>query len=113
MLTVGLFAVGVGWIVASLHVFLRDTAQVLNVILTFWFWATPIFIPEGKFPAAAKFLLHANPLYYAVRSYRAILLHSTLPRFQDLAISAAYGVAVFVVGGLFFRYMKRGFADVL
>src|ERR1039458_9999415 len=35
MLTVGLFAVGMGWIVASLHVFLRDTAQVLNVILTF------------------------------------------------------------------------------
>jgi lipopolysaccharide transport system permease protein len=113
MLTVGLFAVGVGWIVASLHVFLRDTAQVLNVILTFWFWATPIFIEESKFPPPAKFLLHFNPLYYAVRSYRAILLHSAAPNFEDLAISAAYGIAVFVVGGLFFRYMKRGFADVL
>ena len=113
MLTTGLFAVGVGWIVASLHVFLRDTAQVLSVILTFWFWATPIFIEEGKFPKSARFLLHANPMYYAVRSYRAILLHSTMPSFQDLAISAAFGVAVFVVGGLFFRYMKRGFADVL
>src|ERR1035441_1372085 len=67
MLTVGLFAVGVGWIVASLHVFLRDTAQMLNVILTFWFWATPIFIAEEKFPSWAKFLLHFNPLYYAVR----------------------------------------------
>jgi ABC-type polysaccharide/polyol phosphate export permease len=113
MLTVGLFAVGMGWIVASLHVFLRDTAQVLNVILTFWFWATPIFIEEGKFPTQAKFLLHANPLYYAVRSYRAILLHSTLPRFEDLAFSAGFGIVVFVAGGLFFRYMKRGFADVL
>ena len=113
MLTVGLFAVGVGWIVASLHVFLRDTAQMLNVILTFWFWATPIFIAEEKFPAWAKFLLRFNPLYYAVRSYRAILLHSAPPDFEDLAISAAYGIAAFVVGGLFFRYMKRGFADVL
>ncbi len=84
MLTTGLFAVGVGWIVASLHVFLRDTAQVLSVILTFWFWATPIFIEEGKFPKSARFLLHANPMYYAVRSYRAILLHSTMPSFQDL-----------------------------
>ena len=54
MLTVGLFAVGVGWIVASLHVFLRDTAQVLSVILTFWFWATPIFIEEAKFPAGGE-----------------------------------------------------------
>jgi ABC-type polysaccharide/polyol phosphate export permease len=48
-----------------------------------------------------------------VRSYRAILLHSAPPDFADLAISLAFGVAVFVVGGLFFRYMKRGFADVL
>jgi ABC-type polysaccharide/polyol phosphate export permease len=102
-----------GWIVASLHVFLRDTAQILGVILTFWFWATPIFIEEKKFPAQARFLLHFNPLYYAVRSYRAILLHSSPPNWQDLAISGAFGIAVFLVGGLFFRYMKRGFADVL
>src|SRR5215471_15628966 len=32
----GLFAVGVGWIVAGLQVYLRDTAQVLSVLLTFW-----------------------------------------------------------------------------
>ena len=94
MLTVGLFAVGVGWIVASLHVFLRDTAQVLNVILTFWFWGTPIFIEEAKFPAQARILLRANPLYYAVRSYRTILLHSTMPRFADLAVSLAFGIGV-------------------
>jgi len=36
-----------------------------------------------------------------------------VPAWEDLAISAAFGVAVFVVGGLFFRYVKRGFADVL
>jgi lipopolysaccharide transport system permease protein len=115
MLTVGLFAVGVGWIVASLHVFLRDTAQILNVILILWFWATPIFVDESRFAAVpyATILLHINPLFYAVRSYRAILLHSAMPDFGDLAISAAYGITVFVVGGLFFRYMKRGFADVL
>ena len=52
----GLFAVGVGWIVASLHVFLRDTAQVLSVMLTFWFWVTPIFIEEGKFPQCGEVL---------------------------------------------------------
>jgi ABC-type polysaccharide/polyol phosphate export permease len=113
MLTTGLFAVGISWIVASLHVFLRDTAQILSVVLTFWFWATPIFIDESKFPKWATFLLHANPMYYAVRSYRAILLHSTMPSLEDLAISAAFGGMFFVVGGLFFRYMKRGFADVL
>src|SRR5215469_14470919 len=63
---IGLFAIGIGWIVASLHVFLRDTAQVLTVVLTFWFWLTPIFIDEADFPKRARFLLTANPLFYVV-----------------------------------------------
>jgi lipopolysaccharide transport system permease protein len=110
---VGLLAVGVGWIVASLHVFLRDTAQMLSVALMLWFWMTPIFIPEDSFPAQARFLLFANPFFYAVRAYRRLLLGATAPNLGDLGVLAAYGVAAFVIGGLFFRHMKRGFADVL
>jgi ABC-type polysaccharide/polyol phosphate export permease len=113
MFAVGLFAVGVGWIVASLHVFLRDTAQVLSVVLTFWFWLTPIFIEEDKFPQKARFLLTANPLYYVVRAYRSVLLYSTMPSAGDLVVATAFGVGAFIAGGLFFRHMKRGFADVL
>ncbi len=113
MFAVGLFAVGLGWIVASLHVFLRDTAQILTVVLTFWFWLTPILITERQFPAWAHFVLTANPLSYSVRAYRDLLLSSRVPSLEDLAAAAAYGAAVFIVGGLFFRHMKRGFADVL
>jgi len=113
MFTIGLLAVGLGWIAASLHVFLRDTAQVLSVVFTFWFWLTPIFIEEGKFPKRARFLLEVNPLYYLVRAYRAVLLYSTMPSARDFAIATLFGLGVFIAGGLFFRYMKRGFADVL
>jgi lipopolysaccharide transport system permease protein len=48
-----------------------------------------------------------------VRAYRAALLYSVMPSVRDLAISGAFGVTAFVAGGLFFRHMKRGFADVL
>lgn len=110
---IGLLAVGIGWIVASLHVFLRDTAQVLSVVLTLWFWATPIMFTEVLFPEPIRPVLRANPMFYAVRAYRDVLLSSTWPRIDDLLMLAVYGVTAFVAGGLFFRYMKRGFADVL
>src|ERR1022692_3485754 len=64
VLVTGLLAVGIGWIVASLHVFQRDTAQVLSVILQFWFWLTPIFLTEERYTGKAHWLLVANPLYY-------------------------------------------------
>jgi ABC-type polysaccharide/polyol phosphate export permease len=113
VLVIGLLAVGLGWIVASLHVFLRDTAQFLAVILTFWFWTTPIFIQPEAFPWWAKPALKFNPLAYAVDAYRALLLGTRMPNPRDLAVMAAYGIAAFVIGGLFFRHLKRGFADVL
>ncbi len=113
MLVLGLLAVGLGWIVASLQVFLRDTAQILTVVLTFWFWLTPIFLASSQFPSWARGLLVANPLYYLVRAYRILLLSSRVPDFGDLVVVAGFAGAVFIAGGLFFRHMKRGFADVL
>jgi ABC-type polysaccharide/polyol phosphate export permease len=109
----GMFAVGLGWILASLQVYVRDTAQVLSVVLTFWFWLTPIFIDEELFPPQLHFVIAGNPLAYVVRAYRDLLLSHRLPNFSDLSVIAVCAVGAFLVGGLFFRYMKRGFADVL
>ncbi|MDQ6676469.1 MAG: ABC transporter permease [Acidobacteriota bacterium] len=113
LVLLGLFAIGIGWIASSLQVYLRDTAQVLTVGLTFWFWVTPIFITEDQFPESLRFLITANPLAYIVRAYREMLLGYRVPSLRDLALAAVYSVTTFVVGGMFFRYMKRGFADVL
>ena len=117
MLLLGLFAVGIGWIAAALQVYLRDTAQVLAVILTLWFWATPILISEDKLAHAgpwALLLLKLNPLTYFVRAYREALLGQRLPLLMHWGFAAAgFAVVSFVCGGLLFRYMKRGFADVL
>src|SRR5579883_1520954 len=37
-----LFAQGLGWILAGLHVFVRDTIQALQIVLNLWFYFTPI-----------------------------------------------------------------------
>jgi len=113
MLLLGLFATGLGWIVAGLNVYLRDTAQVTMVVLTLWFWLTPIFISEQMYPRQVRFLLAWNPMRYLVRAYRECLLTSRLPDLGSIAVPAGFAVAAFVAGGLFFRHLKRGFADVL
>jgi lipopolysaccharide transport system permease protein len=113
MLFVGLFSIGLAWIVSSLHVYLRDTAQVLSVIMTLWFWFTPIMISEKQIPERYRALLYWNPLSWLVRAYRERLLSQNWPSWQELAVLAAYSIGAFVVGGLFFRHLKRGFADVL
>ena len=113
MFFIGLLAVGVGWIVSSLHVYLRDTAQVLTVIMTLWFWVTPIMIDEEHIPPRFHLLVAWNPMSWIVRAYRERLLTAHWPTAQEIAVLAAYSSLVFILGGLFFRHLKRGFADVL
>jgi len=113
MLFVGLFAVGVGWVVSSLHVYLRDTAQALGVIVNLWFWVTPIMISEAKITGPFHTLVRWNPMSWVVNAYRYRLLSSQWPDWRELAVIAAYSISMFVLGGLFFRHLKRGFADVL
>lgn len=112
-LLLGLFAIGVGWIVAALQVYVRDTAQILSVALMFWFWLTPIFISEQQVPEQMRFIVRWNPLSYMVRAYRERMLSYQLPAVNDFAVIAAASAAAFVLGGLIFRHLKRGFADVL
>ena len=112
MLFLGLLAIGVGWIVSSLHVYLRDTGQVLNVVMTLWFWLTPIMIPEERFPRA--FI----SWWPGIRcrgwcTPTATGCWPSWPGGKELAVLSISSAGVFVIGGLFFRHLKRGFADVL
>lgn len=112
-LVLALFTLGLSWLVAGLNVFVRDVSQVLTVILTFWFWFTPIFFTADRFPKRLGFLLRWNPIAYVVTAYRDCLLRKELPDMWALLWLALASFAVFVAGGLFFRNIKREFADVL
>lgn len=106
-------SIGASWITSALQVYLRDTVQVVNIALTFWFWMTPIMIAEQDVPARLQFVVRWNPLSYMVRCYRERLLSDSLPRWEDLAILTLASVLVSSAGWFFFRHVKRGFADVL
>lgn len=113
MFFLGLLGVGIGWIASSLHVYLRDTGQALAILMTLWFWATPIMISKENIPEAFHPLIDWNPLSWVVSAYRGRMLTADWPDLRELGVIAAYSISVFVVGGLFFRHLKRGFADVL
>ena len=111
-----LFAQGLGWIVAGLHVFLRDTIQALQIVLTLWFYFTPIIYPMSlvrRAPKAIQFLAQLNPMAVIVNGYRNSLLNLTQPSGIQIAVVLAISFAVFFLGAFLFRQAKPAFADVL
>jgi lipopolysaccharide transport system permease protein len=108
-----LFAQGLGWLVSGLNVFFRDTAQLLNVLMMFWFWFTPVFYPASMVPDRFGFLMALNPMAIVLSGYRGAFLELAPPPMESLAALAAWTGAVFLGGALFFRQSKMAFADVL
>jgi lipopolysaccharide transport system permease protein len=107
-----LFAQGLGWIVAGLQVFVRDTIQVLQIVLSVWFWLTPVMYGPGRlknFEHAAMF----SPMAVVVTGYRNSLLGLSQPNVTQVLVAAFISAGVFVAGALIFRQTKPAFADVL
>ena len=106
-------ALGLGWLTAALHVFLRDTAQILSVTLVFWFWFTPIFYQLEMVPGGYRTWIRFNPLTHVVEGYRRMLLENRWPEIESLLWLGACALVAFILGGVVFRNSKREFADVL
>lgn len=73
-------ALGIG--LGVMNVFFRDVGQLLNILLQFWFWFTPIVYPVRIIPEALMPLMKLNPMYAITSSYQNIFLYGTLPDFR-------------------------------
>jgi homopolymeric O-antigen transport system permease protein len=108
-------ALGLSWIASSVNIFARDTAQIVNVILQFGFWGTPIFWDLGMMPAKVQFVLKFNPMFYIVQGYRESFIYF-VPFWHHWQMTLYYwGVTAFVfaLGAIVFLRLRPHFADVL
>ncbi len=108
-----LFAQGIGWIAAGLHVFVRDTMQALQLLVILWMWFTPVFYSIETVPQEFRFLFQLNPMVVIVTGYRNSLLNLNQPDMLQIALVLGSSLAIFVIGALFFRQAKPAFPDVL
>jgi lipopolysaccharide transport system permease protein len=88
-----------GLILGVLNVFMRDVGQVVSIVMTFWFWLTPIIYQASALPVGVRSYVEANPVTPIVQSFQAVLLEGRSPSFSSLwyplivaGIAAAIGV---------------------
>ncbi|OGQ89143.1 MAG: hypothetical protein A2289_13140 [Deltaproteobacteria bacterium RIFOXYA12_FULL_58_15] len=92
-----LFALGVGFLLAVLHVFLRDLKELTDVTVQMWFWLTPIAYVATILPQEVAQVVAFNPAYWFVRAYQDLFVFRIAPSTIDLALLAA--VAGLTLGG--------------
>jgi lipopolysaccharide transport system permease protein len=108
-----LLAQGLGWILAALQVFLRDTVQGLQILLFLWFWFTPVLYSADRVPARFLWAFKLNPMVLIVTGYRNSLLGLPQPTPGEIVKALFVSMAVFVIGALVFRKAKPSLPDFL
>ncbi|MEA2692948.1 MAG: lipopolysaccharide transport system permease protein [Acidobacteriota bacterium] len=101
--------VGLGLLLGSVHVFFRDTAQLLGMVFTGWFYLTPIVYPIESVPSRFLPWIRANPLTALVGLYRQALLGAAPTGGTGVLVAAA---AVLLSAGFWlFSRLKPAFVD--
>jgi ABC-type polysaccharide/polyol phosphate export permease len=120
-----IFLLGVALILSCINVFLRDTEVIADVLLTAWFFLTPVFYPIEFLPQDWHgFNLHRlmyilNPMASIIASYRSILYGSYdggPPAPPDLAFlmrTLVTSAAILVIGYIVFIRYSRLFGEEL
>jgi lipopolysaccharide transport system permease protein len=118
-----LFTYGLVLFLGTLQVFLRDTAQVVTIVLTVWMFATPLFwAPSDQMVLGIEEylpLIVVNPVYHMVNVWRQALMGGTdLLDFvyktsvaTSMWIFALWSIGVYCAGYVFFVFAQRRFSD--
>jgi lipopolysaccharide transport system permease protein len=106
-------AFGIGIVCGSINVFFRDVGHLINVVLQFWFWLTPIVYPASVVPDFAKSWLALNPMMPLVGSYQRVFLGQGTPDWAALAPLAIVSVLIFVGGFWVYKRLSGEMVDEL
>lgn len=98
------FACGLGFLLANLHVFFRDIRYIYNAITTMWMYCTAIFYPISILPDWLRILVeYFNPLYIYIKQFRDLAWTGVLPDPVNVLLGVGYAVLLFAIGTISFR----------
>jgi lipopolysaccharide transport system permease protein len=109
-------ALGLGTLLAGLHVAFRDFRYVTPFMIQLWMFVTPtIYLPPEKINPNnvwVRLLLNVNPLNSLIAAFRAACLGGDIA-WGAVALSSALVVLLFLAGCLYFRKIEDRFADII
>lgn len=108
-----LFTFALSLFLAWTNLFYRDIQYLVNLIITLWFYLTPVIYPVEFLPEKYRFIFKLNPLSVFINAYRQVLLGGSFPRWESLAIGAVISIIFFIISFKLFKKMEKDFADIV
>ncbi|MCG9563301.1 ABC transporter permease [Vibrio chagasii] len=107
------FSAGIGMIVGVLNVFFRDVGQLVDVLLQFLFWSTPIVYAIDIISDQLHSIVMLNPMARIISSYQSIFVHQKSPEWSLLIPVVLISIVCCCIGLILFRKHSADMVDEL
>ena len=98
-----MFTLGMGLILATISVFLRDMFYIYGIIIMTWTYLTPIMYDISLISAKLQPFFKLNPLYHYINFAREIILYNRMPQPFTWAVCLISSLAVLIIGIVVFK----------
>jgi lipopolysaccharide transport system permease protein len=103
---------GLALLVSALTVHFRDVRDLLQNLLTLWFFATPIIYPLSLAPPHVQRLLNLNPFTHLAVSYQEVLFTpGPFTGIWRIGVAALTAILAFLVGYFVFDRLRDTLAE--
>jgi len=111
MIFAALFILGFALLIAGLGAIFSDVFQIVNLLLIFCLFVSPIAFKEAMVPPDLRLVVNLNPISYLLEGFRWSLLASYEAHPVRLAIFPLMSLAIFSCGAAFFKRVKGLMVD--
>ena len=98
-----MFTFGMGLLLATISVFLRDIFYIYGIITMLWTYLTPIMYDISLISQNLQPIFKLNPMYHYISFARKIILYAELPSFFTFFICAFSSIIVLIFGIIVFK----------
>jgi len=102
-----------GWFLSSLGVYIRDTAEVMKVVMRILFFLSPVFYSVEAVPGFLQGVLKVNPLTIILTAFRQSLIWDEPLSWIIWGAWTVFNALLAYSGYIWFMKTKKGFADVI
>ena len=108
-----IFTIGLAYCMSAITVYLRDAANVLQLVLFAGLYVSPIFYAPEAAPRLLRLAMYANPFTYLILCFQDVTYHGYIAHPMAWVAAAGLSALAFLVGARVFNVLQRYFGSFL
>lgn len=104
-----MFATGCCFFFAAANVFFRDVSHILQIVLSAWFYISPIIFSMDFVPQQFRMYFRLNPISYILDGFRDAIYYGRIPSHRSMLAAFAVSIFALIAGYAFFRRSEESF----